>query len=234
VTLRDRIDRIFEAWGRAVCARRYLVLGLCLLFLATMATFLPDMRMENSSQSYLHTADPASLEYEKFQRRFGQDDRILIAIGSPEIFELAFLERLRAFHEELESVLPYVREVTSLVNVRQTRGEDDALIVEDLMEDWPETPEDLEDLRRRVFANPLYVDNVISRNGGFTTLWRSRASTSRPGTRASPRTAASSSPKTKSASWSRRSGPWWSVTTAPTSTSSSWEARSSPARSPAA
>jgi predicted RND superfamily exporter protein len=170
VTLRDRIDRAFEAWGHTVYARRYLVLGLCLLFLATMATFLPDMRAENSSQSYLHSADPASLEYEEFQRRFGQDDRILIAIESPEIFDLAFLERLRAFHDELEAVLPHVREVTSLVNVRQTRGEDDALIVEDLMEDWPETAEALEDLRRRVFANPLYVDNVISRDGRLTTV----------------------------------------------------------------
>jgi predicted RND superfamily exporter protein len=170
VTLRDRIDRAFEAWGRAVYARRYLVLGLCLLFLATMATFLPEMRVENDSQSYLHSGDPASLEYEEFQRRFGQDDRILIAIESPEIFGPAFLERLRAFHEDLETVLPHVREVTSLINVRQTRGEDDALIVEDLMEDWPETAEELEELRRRVFANPLYVDNVISRDGHFTTL----------------------------------------------------------------
>ena len=171
MTIRDRIDRAFEAWGHTVYARRYLVLVLCLLFVATMATFLPDIRVENSSQSYLHSADPASLQYEQFQRRFGhQDDRVLIAIEAPEIFDLAFLERLRAFHEQLEADLPHVREVTSLINVRQTRGEGDALIVEDLMEDWPQTAEDLEDLRRRVFANPLYVDNVISRDGHFTTV----------------------------------------------------------------
>jgi predicted RND superfamily exporter protein len=170
VTLRERIDRGFEAWGRMVCARRYLVLSLCLLFLATMATFLPHMRAENDTQNYLHSGDPASIEYEEFQRRFGQDDRILIAVESREIFDLAFLEKLRAFHAELEAELPHIREVTSLINVRQTRGEDDALIVEDLMDDWPETAADLEDLRRRVLANPLYVDNVISRNGRFTAL----------------------------------------------------------------
>jgi len=60
--------------------------------------------------------------------------------------------------------------VKSLINVRQTRGEADALIVEDLMEDWPETAQELDDLRSRVFASPLYVDNVISRDGHITTV----------------------------------------------------------------
>ncbi len=166
----DHIERAFAAWARGIYARRYVVFALCLAWVAWLASYLPDMRAENSSQSYLHSEDPASLEYERFQRRFGQDDRLLVAVEAPEIFDLDFLTKLRAFHRELEAVLPNVREVTSLINVRQTRGDGDTLVVEDLMEDWPETSEALDDLRRRVFASPLYVDNVISRDGRLTTV----------------------------------------------------------------
>jgi predicted RND superfamily exporter protein len=170
VDLRQRIDSAFRSWGCFVCAHRYSVLAVCIMIVATLGSFLPWLRAENSSQSYLHSDDPASLEYEEFQRQFGQDDRVMIAVKTPEVFDPVFLERLRALHEELEEVLPHVDEVKSLINVRQTRGEADTLIVEDLMEEWPETPQELDDLRGRVFASPLYVDNVISRDGLLTTV----------------------------------------------------------------
>jgi len=170
MNLRNRIDSAFRSWGSFVCAHRYSVLACCVMIVVALGSFLPQLRAENSSQSYLHSDDPASIEYEEFQRQFGQDDRVLIAIETPEVFDPAFLEKLRALHEELEDVLPHVDEVKSLINIRQTRGEADTLVVEDLMEDWPETPQELEDLRSRVFASPLYVDNVISRDGLVTTV----------------------------------------------------------------
>jgi len=170
VTLRNRMDGLFEAWGRLVYARRYLVLSLCLLSVATAATFLPHLESENSTESYLRGGDPISIEYEEFQHRFGQDDRLMVAIESPEIFSFEFLERLRALHEAAESELPDVAKVTSLINIRETRGADDALVVAGLTEKWPETEADLAELRDRVFANPLYVDNVISRDALLTTL----------------------------------------------------------------
>ncbi|MBW1689045.1 MAG: hypothetical protein JRS35_28825, partial [Deltaproteobacteria bacterium] len=170
MNLRNRIDSAFRSWAGFVCAHRYSVLASCVMIVVALGSFLPQLRAENSSQSYLHSDDPASFEYEEFQRQFGQDDRVLIAIETSEVFDPAFLEKLRALHEELEEVLPHVDEVKSLINIRQTRGEADTLIVEDLMEDWPETAQELDDLRGRVFASPLYVDNVISRDGHLPTV----------------------------------------------------------------
>jgi predicted RND superfamily exporter protein len=60
--------------------------------------------------------------------------------------------------------------VTSLINARSTRGEGDELIVEDLMEQWPRDATELAALRRRVIANPLYRDTLISRDGRLTTI----------------------------------------------------------------
>jgi len=170
MSLRNRIDRAFEIWARGVYVHRYATLILSLIAVAALASLLPGIRSENSAESYLHGDDPASVKYEEFQRQFGQDDRVLIAVESDAIFGLPFLEKLRSFHSELEESLPHLHEVTSLLNARQTRGEGDLLIVEDLLEEWPRSDEDLVRLRERVFTNPLYLDNLISRDGLLTTL----------------------------------------------------------------
>ncbi len=170
MTTRDRIDQRLEHWGRLMVRRRWSVLILSLVFLAWMASLLPMLRVENSSQSYLKSNDPASMLYDTFCEQFGQDEQILIAITPPDVFAPSFLETLRDLHAELEDELPHVTEVNSLINARNTRGEDDMLIVEDLMAEWPTTPKEFAALRARVFANPLYVDNLISRDGRTTTI----------------------------------------------------------------
>ncbi len=167
---RDRLDRGFERWGRLIVRHRWPVLVLALLFLLRMASLLPQMRVENASESYLHGDDPASIRYEAFREQFGQDDHLLVTITPRDVFEPSFLEWLRDLHATLEEELPHVTEVNSLVNARRTRGEGDILVVEDLLADWPTTPEAFAELRARVLANPLYVDTLLSRDGRTTTI----------------------------------------------------------------
>ena len=167
---RDRLDRGFERWGRLIVRHRWPVLVLALLFLLRMASLLPQMRVENASESYLHGDDPASIRYEAFREQFGQDDHLLVTITPRDVFEPSFLEWLRDLHATLEEELPHVTEVNSLVNARRTRGEGDILVVEELLADWPTTPEAFAELRARVLANPLYVDTLLSRDGRTTTI----------------------------------------------------------------
>jgi predicted RND superfamily exporter protein len=141
-----------------------------MLMTVLFASWLPQIEIDNSSESFLNDDDPASLRFDAFRELFGRDDPFLIAVRAPEIFDLAFLRKLRRLHEALETELPYVEEVTSLVNARSTRGEGDTLIVEDLMADWPETAADLAALRERVLSNALYENTLISSDGLITTI----------------------------------------------------------------
>jgi predicted RND superfamily exporter protein len=170
VITRNRIDQSLERWGQLMVQRSWIVLGLTLVLLTWMVSLLPLLQVENSGQSYLNRNDPTSVRYDAFLEQFGQDEQILIAITPPDVFAPAFLEGLRDLHAELADELPHVTEVNSLINARHTRGENETLIVEDLMAEWPTTPEAFAGLRERVFSNPLYVDNLISRDGRTTTI----------------------------------------------------------------
>jgi len=169
-SLHHRIELGFEAWGRLMVRRARLVVLLGALLTAAAVSQLPKLRADNSIESFLHPGDPVLERYDAFRDRFDRDDRIVIALDPGSVYDVAFLERLRALHRDLEAEVPWLAEVTSLVNARFTWGRGDELVVEDLLEEWPRNAADLERLRARVESTPLYRNLLVSDDGGFTTL----------------------------------------------------------------
>ena len=168
--IRDRIERIFERWGRFACRHAVLLIVGMLALSAALIGRVPKLETDNSTDSFLRASDPTRIAYDRFRRQFGRDERIVVAIEAPDLFSPAFLARLEAFHEELEREVPHVEEMISMINARNTRGEGDQLVVEDLLEHWPQTPQQLAALRERVLANPLYRNTLISRDASVTTV----------------------------------------------------------------
>lgn len=173
---RDRVERGFETWGRTVAARPVTILIASLVFVAACISGLPRVSVDVSFEAFLQADDPVRVAYESFREQFGRDERVIIAAepgtqrGPGGVFDLAFLDKLRAFHEAIEERIPYVDDITSLVNARDTRGEEDTLLVEDFLDPWPEDEERLAMLRERALANPLFRNNVISADAAVTTI----------------------------------------------------------------
>ncbi len=140
-------------------------LALVLVAIGGLALPLPRITFESDVDRYLHTDDPIRIAYDALRDEFGRDDLLFIAITPPEIFEPGFLARLHDFHDRLEDELPYVEEVQSLVNARQTRGDGDTLIVDELLEDWPDTPAALAAIAKQARANPFYRNFYVSEDG---------------------------------------------------------------------
>jgi predicted RND superfamily exporter protein len=170
MSLRDRIEAGFTEWGRFVVRRRWWTLAACLAFSGAFVSRLPEIRVDNSDEAFLHADDPARMRYDRFKDRFDREDRVMVVLRPPEVFDRTFLDWLRTLHREIEREVPYVEEVTSLLNARNTRGEGDELIVEDLMEEWPETEADVSALRARVLSNPWYVNFLITENARYTVI----------------------------------------------------------------
>ncbi|MBW2723755.1 MAG: MMPL family transporter, partial [Deltaproteobacteria bacterium] len=81
-----------------------------------------------------------------------------------------FLDLLREIHSRIEEEVPHLDEVTSLVNARATRGSEGELIVEDLMEEWPETPEELLAIETYALGNSSYRNMLLSEDGAVTAI----------------------------------------------------------------
>ncbi len=159
--LRQRIEDGLGAWAHLVKRFRWAITVVVLLGTAILGSFVPQMEVKMASEDFLFEDDPVREVYDAFRHDFGQDQVTIIAISPPEIFDLGFLEKLEAFHRDLEDELPYLEEVTSLVNVRSTYGRGDELVVEDLLDDMPTNAAELAAFEERVLNTPFYVKTGI-------------------------------------------------------------------------
>lgn len=178
MTVKQKIEDGFETLGHLLYQHHFKAMTGILLLTAVMASQLPNLTIDTSTESFLHEDDPTLLDYNDFRDQFGRDDMVVIAIKSPRIFTQEFLKNLKAFHDELKRDVPHVDDITSLINARNTRGEKDELIVEDLLEHWPQDEAAMQVFKKRVRNSPLYNNLLISEDGDFTAIIIKTESTS--------------------------------------------------------
>jgi predicted RND superfamily exporter protein len=168
--LRKRIEDRFENWGRVSARKRWPIIGAMVVLALVLGAQLPRIEIDTSNESFLRADDPTRVVYSAFRERFGNDQLLIIVLRPPEIFDSGFISLLGELHRAIEDGVPHVAEVTSLINVRETRGDGDELIVRDLFEDWPVADDTLQEIRERALANPLYQNYLFSRDQRSTAL----------------------------------------------------------------
>ena len=167
---RHRVEEWFESFAHIIYRNRIKTIVIILLLTAAAVSQIPKITIDMSNESFMHPDDPELLAYNAFRNQFGRDEVIMIAIKPPEVFDQDFLKLLKSLHEELEDGVPHLDEITSMVNARNTRGDADELIVEDLLEQWPQNADEMADLKQRVLSNQMYKNLMISEDGKFTTI----------------------------------------------------------------
>ena len=167
---RHRTERKFEGFSDFVFNNRKKIIVVILLLVVAVGTQLRHLKMDTSTEGFLHESDPMRLAYDEFRDQFGRDEKLLVAVKTKDVFDLDFLKKLEKLHKRLESELPYIEEVNSLINARNTYGDKDSLIVEDLFEELPKVQADLAPQKQRAINNPLFKNLLYSEDLTFTTL----------------------------------------------------------------
>ncbi|MDU9049921.1 MAG: MMPL family transporter [Candidatus Electrothrix sp. Rat3] len=168
--IRDRIEKKFAGAARLFYRHNLITLLLLAVFAGVLLSQLPKLTLDTSTEGFLHEQDPALLAYNDFRDQFGNTEMVIVAVKSKDVFAPEFLQKLKKLHVELRDNVPYVDDINSLINARNTRGDGDRLIVEDLLEHWPETPEELATVKERALKNPMYKNLLISEKGDFTAI----------------------------------------------------------------
>jgi len=167
---RAAFEKQFETLGRWLFHNRIKTILLTLLVVAGLAANLRKITIDVASEGLLHKDDPARLDYNAYRDQFGLDERIIIGINAPDVFNEEVLKKIQMLHKDLENEVPYVDDITSLINARNTRGEAEQLVVEDLLEPWPQSKEELKAIKNRALQNPLYRNMLLSEDGTFTAI----------------------------------------------------------------
>ncbi len=172
--LRSRIEHSFEKLSRFIFQNKWIVLIVSLGLVAIQAVQLPHVVVDTSTEAFFFDDDPEMVAYDQFREQFGRDEIVVAAIRTPEVFTVSFLQKLRVLHQELEQNVPHLNDITSLVNVTAVRGEKDELIIEELMENWPDDDQQLagyiDFIKAYAQPHPLYRNYLLSEDGKYTAI----------------------------------------------------------------
>ena len=119
-----RTEAAFENSGYWIHDHPKRVILIMLLIVICLASQFPSIQFDTLTESFFEKDDPTLLEYDAFWELFGRDEIVLALIHPKDVFEITFLKKLKAFHQELEETVPYLDEVRSLVNITSMRGEE--------------------------------------------------------------------------------------------------------------
>ena len=157
-----KCETMFMGFTAFVYAHKYGALVLTLLFTVGLASQLGKINIDTRDEGFFHKDDPTLIAYNDFRERFGQDEIFIIAIQPEQGLDKAFFNTLYQLHHELKDTVPYIDDITSLVNGRIVRGEEDTLYVEELFESPPQTEDEVIRIKKLVDHFPLYENFLVS------------------------------------------------------------------------
>ena len=168
--MHNKLEALMGKFGGYIYDNPFKIIVMVLALLAAPLAHVPEIKMDTSTEGFMHPEDPVLITYNQFRAQFGRDERIVLAIKSDKIFTVDFLNKLKNLHEEIEEKVPYLDDVTSLYNVRNTRGEGDKLITDDLLEPMPTTQAEVDAIKKQALASHFYKDLLLSEDGKMTTI----------------------------------------------------------------
>ncbi len=165
VKLKLELERFLENLALYFYDNAYKTLIVMLTVCALLGIGISKLEVETTVEGLFKSGDITFANYDAFRNQFGQDSISIAAIKSNNVFSLPFLSKLRDFHLELENTVPYLDKITSLYNISNISGDEGSLIVEDLMENFPQTAEDVAALKQKVMTNSLVQYQMSLKQG---------------------------------------------------------------------
>jgi len=136
------------------------------------------VRIENSLESMLPTADPKVEYYNATRAIFGSDDVGVVGVRATDIFAPDTIEKIARVTDALGKV-PGVEGVVSITNVVDP-GVNIGQTPPRLLPNIPPSPEDVEALKRRLSTTPLLGKNLVAddfRGAAINVVFRSLSDT---------------------------------------------------------
>ena len=172
--LQGYLDRFFVRMARFSIKHPWLIILSAIILLAVGFVGAGKVQQDNSLDSYFNESDQSFANYKNYIEEFSSDEVIYLLYAAPEKehgpFDMEVMKKIDHLSKALEGEIPFMRKVTSLSNVEFMQADGDDVIIQAMLEDFPETQEELLRYRDIALSKPLYVDTLISKDAKYAGL----------------------------------------------------------------
>ncbi len=159
-----------RAYARWVTSHRLTVIIAVLALTAFVLSFARNLRMDFNPDVYSPQAHPYVQATHVIERIFGGRNVTVIGIvpRHGDIYQPAVLAKVKHIQDAVELLPNVIRHnVLSLAarKVKDIKGTADGMVVHQMMETIPQTPQEMERLKAAVASMPIYVNSLVSPDG---------------------------------------------------------------------
>jgi predicted RND superfamily exporter protein len=166
-----RLNETFAAIGGWSFDNRWWVVAISFGLLAGSLVLAGKAEIDSSYEAYFNVGDPTFQHYDQYREDFGSDEVSYILYEAPDAphgpWNLEVMRKIVQLTETLEDEVPFVYEVQSVASAELMEGRDDSIEITKLVDEFPETQEELLDLRERYLNKPMFVGGIISADGKY-------------------------------------------------------------------
>ncbi len=122
-----------------------------------------NIRINSDIISSLSDDDSVALMYKNIGKEFGGNDMGIIVLETSDVFTNEVLQHVKQITDTL-LITKGVATVTSLTNIIDIRGDDWGIEIGKLVDEYdlPDTKQELDSLRQRVFSKEMYKGAIVS------------------------------------------------------------------------
>ena len=153
--------------ARVLLRNREVFLAVVGLFAAYMIYHAQDVKMGYGFARMIPEHDSTSLVYDNFEKTFGEaGNTVVIAMEDPDFFTVEHISEWREYTNNLKAIVG-VSNVLSITNAYDLVAEEESskLDLKLLLQENPQTQEEVQTFKNRVLDLPFYKDLLYSENG---------------------------------------------------------------------
>ncbi len=165
-----KTDRAVVRYAEALLRWRWAAIALAVLVTAAVAYGGSKLGFNNSYRAFFGPDNPQLQAFEQVQNTYTKNDNLIFVLkpAGGEVFTPDVLSVVESLTEDAWQ-LPYAIRVDSVTNYQHTRGQEDDLIVEDLVAGAADlTQGELDDARRVALTEPVLVGRIIAPDAATT------------------------------------------------------------------
>lgn len=161
---------MLESYALWLLRWRYVVIAIMLLLCLCAAVGIHTLHFKNDFRMFFDPENADLKAFDKLQNTYTRNDNVLIVLAPKDgraftADTLSVVERVT----ELAWKIPYSVRVDSLTNYQYSYGQEDQLVVGDLVRNAEKmTPADIDRVRDIALSDPLLVNRLISSNAQVT------------------------------------------------------------------
>src|SRR5438477_8152264 len=150
---------LMDAFARWLARHPLAVVLANLLVTAMLGFYALQLRIESSLESMLPAGDPKVEYYSQIRAIFGSDDVAVVGVRARDIFAPSTIAKIARVTDEIAKV-DGVEHVLSIANAVDPAA--DVLHPPRLLPRIPPAPEEVEALKKKLVATPLYGKNLVA------------------------------------------------------------------------